>query len=91
MSPDIEDDDLGIYCSFEEFAKDWIVRLERQMAKSHQGKGELDTHDFKAYRESMRLIDLHFAGRATVKHERCGLEHGCDTHNGHLLWQRCDS
>lgn len=86
--PDIEDDDLGIYCSFEEFASHAIADLERSMQDHSKPKGELDTHDFKAYTESMKLITEHFAGRATVMHEQCGLEHGCDTHNGHLLWRR---
>lgn len=84
---DIEDHDLGLYCSFDEYAQGAIASLERALA-GRARQGELDTYLWVPHAQVFDIINRHFEGRAKVWYVCCRDNDECDTHDGHLHWER---
>ena len=85
--PDIEDHDLGLYCSFEERAQEFIPDLERVLA-GRAREGHIDTYLFVPHVAVLDIINQHFEGRAKVWYLCCRDNDECDTHDGHIHWER---
>lgn len=87
MEYDIENDELGLYCSFQERAQEFILELERELAGRRRA-GFIDTYLFVPHVEVLRLMQEHFKGRATVWYLYCGDTGECDDHDAHIHWER---
>ena len=84
---DIEDDDLGLYCSFDEYIEPYISELQQAMFV-RKNKDDLDTVGFLAYNAVLNRIDQKFDGLEKVKSEYCANADECDAHDGRLIWER---
>jgi len=84
---DIEDDDLGLYCSFAERVQHFVPAITAALATGEES-GFIDTYLFVPHAEVLRLLNQHFQGLATIQYECCKDNDACDAHDGHLCWIR---